>query len=91
MPPARLEVVFRGRVQGVGFRATTRSAALSAGVTGWVRNEADGSVRCVAEGEPGRLKAFIEQLRKQMASYIETFEQRTDQAVGEFSSFTVRF
>jgi acylphosphatase len=91
MPPERLDLVFRGRVQGVGFRAQARSAALNAGVTGWVRNEQDGSVRCVAEGEPAQLKTFFEQLSERMKDYIESVERQAGQAKPEFSTFTVRF
>lgn len=40
----RKRFVFNGRVQGVGFRYLTRRAADLIGVTGWVRNERDGSV-----------------------------------------------
>ena len=47
----RRRVVVQGHVQGVFFRETTRRRALSAGVTGWVRNLPDGSVEAVLEGE----------------------------------------
>ncbi|MBL8829940.1 MAG: acylphosphatase, partial [Planctomycetaceae bacterium] len=54
MPPAlsaiRRRVLFHGRVQGVGFRVTTRSIAQRFAVTGWVRNLPDGSVELLAEG-----------------------------------------
>lgn len=40
-----------GRVQGVFFRATTKNEADNLGVSGWVRNEPDGSVWIHAEGE----------------------------------------
>lgn len=37
----RLHLVFRGEVQGVGFRWTSSRCANSVGCTGWVRNEPD--------------------------------------------------
>lgn len=42
--------VIRGRVQGVGFRYSTRKIATELGVTGWVSNQPDGSVRVWAQG-----------------------------------------
>ena len=44
-------VTVHGRVQGVFFRDTTRRVARSAGVVGWVANEADGTVQVWLEGE----------------------------------------
>ena len=47
----RRRLVVQGHVQGVLFRETTRRRALADGVTGWVRNRADGGVEAVFEGE----------------------------------------
>jgi acylphosphatase len=48
----RRRLVIHGRVQGVAFRAATLDAAARAGVAGWVRNRADGTVEAVLEGAP---------------------------------------
>lgn len=53
----------RGRVQGVGFRAFVRKQAMAHEISGWVRNEADGSVAGQASGEPSALDAFRSILR----------------------------
>ena len=53
----------RGRVQGVGYRYYTLMRARQLGVTGWVRNEADASVRVVAQGRRAVLDAFISVLK----------------------------
>lgn len=45
----------KGVVQGVSFRAHTRSKAFELGVTGWVRNKSDGSVEVMASAEPEAL------------------------------------
>jgi acylphosphatase len=58
----RRRVAVRGHVQGVFFRETTRRRALAEGLTGWVRNQPDGSVEAVFEGEREsveRLVAFV--------------------------------
>ena len=58
--PARLEATAHGRVQGVGFRYFLFHRGMELGLTGWVANESDGSVRCVAEGPRPDLEALLE-------------------------------
>lgn len=53
-----------GRVQGVGFRMFVRQTAISMKVTGWVKNESDGSVSMEIQADPQVLDAFIERLKK---------------------------
>ena len=48
-----------GRVQGVSFRWYTQERARGLGVTGWVRNEPDGSVLVHAEGEDAAVEALV--------------------------------
>jgi acylphosphatase len=57
LPRVELRVI--GRVQGVFYRASTRTEAKRLGLRGWVRNEADGSVRLVAEGSREALDALV--------------------------------
>ncbi len=52
-------VVVHGHVQGVFFRETTRRRAQAAGVAGWVRNNRDGSVEAVFEGEPEAIERLV--------------------------------
>ncbi|WP_454848717.1 acylphosphatase [Rhizobium binxianense] len=52
-----------GRVQGVGFRFWTLNEAARLGLTGWVRNEADGSVAALIAGSDAAVSAMIERLR----------------------------
>src|SRR5436190_19741218 len=47
----QLQLLVRGRVQGVYFRASTQREARRLGITGWVKNRADGTIEIVAEGE----------------------------------------
>jgi acylphosphatase len=72
----RRRIQFTGRVQGVGFRATTRSTAGQFAVTGWVRNEPDGSVLAEVQGAGPEIDRFLESLRTRMGRNIKG--QRTD-------------
>ena len=55
----RKRVIVHGRVQGVFFRDTTRRTAESRGVTGWVRNNPDGSLEAVFEGPEDAVEAML--------------------------------
>jgi len=55
----RKRVTVRGRVQGVFFRDTTRRMAESRGVTGWIRNNPDGSVEAAFEGPDDAVDAMV--------------------------------
>lgn len=68
----RRQVRYQGRVQGVGFRARTRAIASGHAVTGWVRNEADGSVLLQAQGPA--LEAFLGEVARKMARNIDRTE-----------------
>ena len=82
---------FSGRVQGVGFRFTTRSVAGLFAVTGFVRNLRDGRVELVAEGERRELEKFLARIKREMPGLISDAEARWSQATGEFGSFGIRF
>ena len=57
MPARRL--VISGRVQGVFYRAWTETNARALGLTGWVRNRADGSVEILAQGSEEAIDALV--------------------------------
>jgi acylphosphatase len=59
----RLDATVRGTVQGVGFRWFVIRVAAGLELTGWVANDADGTVHCVAEGSREALARLLEQLR----------------------------
>ncbi|MCR5097868.1 MAG: acylphosphatase [Lachnospiraceae bacterium] len=54
----RYHITFYGQVQGVGFRYTASHAAERYRLTGWVRNEYDGSVTCEIQGGADEIDAW---------------------------------
>ena len=91
MVKVRAHVVISGGVQGVFFRQTTAYEAEKRGVTGWVRNLADGRVEAIFEGEEPNVKELVEYCRTgprgaRVTSVNVTWEPYT----GEFETFEVR-
>lgn len=86
----RLHAVVYGRVQGVGFRASTVSRANGLGLTGWVRNRADGTVEVMAEGERSRLDALLNFLEEgPLVAHVTSVNADWQEATGEFASFEI--
>ena len=59
MSDVRKHIVFYGRVQGVGFRYTAKYLAQSLELTGWVRNEYDGTVTMEVQGREARINKLL--------------------------------
>ncbi len=78
----RRRVVVHGLVQGVFFRDTVRRAAVREGVTGWVRNNGDGTVEAVFEGAPEAVERLValthEGPRGAQVDRVETSEERPE-------------
>jgi len=87
----RLHAFIEGRVQGVGFRYFTMSAAQGYGLKGWVRNLYDGRVEVLAEGEHEDLNHLLGDLRKgPRSAVVEDIEYSFTDAKGEFNRFYAR-
>ena len=86
-----MTITFHGQVQGVGFRMTTEHIASGHPVTGWVRNQPDGTVNCVVEGGSSAVAAFLDQVRETMSGYIVDTHELQAEATGEFTTFEVRY
>jgi acylphosphatase len=87
----RLDATVSGRVQGVGFRWFVLDAGRSLGLSGWVANEADGSVRCVAEGPRSALEALLRELATgPLSSHVERVVPRWGPAGGSSGLFEMR-
>ncbi len=90
-PGARIDATVVGRVQGVGYRWFALEAARRLGLHGWVANESDGSVRCVAEGSRANLEALLVELgRGPAGARVDRVIPRWGRAVGGLGRFEIR-
>lgn len=88
--PARAHLRISGRVQGVYFRATAQDTGRALGLTGWIRNLADGSVEAVFEGPRERLEEMVEWCRHgPPQARVDGVDLSWGSATGEFSTLRV--
>ena len=88
----RLEAIVTGYVQGVSFRYYARQEARRLGLTGWVANSPDGSVRVVVEGSQKKLGEFSNfLLAGSPHAHVDHVQADWLDATGEFSEFSVRY
>ncbi len=71
MPEIRKRMVFHGRVQGVGFRYISRHLAQSLGLTGWVKNEWDGTVLMEVQGREQLIYKLMKGLNRNTFIEVE--------------------
>ena len=85
-----IELRITGRVQGVSFRASTRVKALELGLSGWVRNEPDRSVRAFAQGSNAAVQALA-QWCEQGPTYAEVnaVDIRSAEPDGSLTTFAI--
>jgi len=60
----QVTIQIKGNVQGVFFRAEARDKARELGLTGWVKNEPDGSVLTCAQGSKDKLQEYVDWCKK---------------------------
>lgn len=90
MGQKRLNLVVRGRVQGVYFRASAQREARQLGLTGWVKNRPDGSVEMVVEGEEDQVKDFLAWSQHgPSTARVDKVETKWRSYTGEFSDFRI--
>lgn len=86
------QVFYEGRVQGVGFRFTTRQIAMGFDVAGWVRNLPDGRVELQVQGEDDEVDDFLEELEQNsvLAGNIRHAERREIEPLADARGFSIR-
>jgi acylphosphatase len=88
----RLHAIVHGRVQGVGFRYSTREVAQNRGLAGYVKNRADGTVEVVVEGPEGLLQEMLAWLeRGPSLARVDRVETQWQRPTHKHDRFEVRF
>ncbi len=87
-----LQATVLGTVQGVRYRDFVQVSAGTLGLTGYVRNNPDGSVTVVAQGEPDVLKEFIEFLHEgSLQAKVEGLNVEWGTVDREYTDFSILF
>lgn len=91
MPDARLHMLISGRVQGVWYRATTRTVAAGLRLVGFARNLPDGRVEVLAEGprtQLEELRAFCR--RGPPLARVDEVQESWSEPTGAYRGFETR-
>jgi acylphosphatase len=92
MPLERRRVLFSGRVQGVGFRATCRWLAGGFDIVGFVRNLADGRVELLVQGDAAEIDRYLEAISNGMGDLIQAISSEQEPTdYPPLEGFRVRF
>ena len=90
MSEVRKHIVFHGRVQGVGFRYTAKYAASSLDLTGWARNEYDGTVTMEVQGREAMIDKLLVRLNHDRFISIDWMDAEETPLRDDERGFTVR-
>lgn len=89
--PQQRVVHFRGHVQGVGFRQTTRMVAQQFAVSGYVKNLADGQVKLVMVGRADELDRFEQAIDQRLGEFIRDRSVEVLPATDQYDQFEIRY
>ncbi|MEQ8337397.1 MAG: acylphosphatase [Cyclobacteriaceae bacterium] len=78
-----------GKVQGVYFRASTKDVAKDLGLSGWVRNQADGTVMIHAEGDENAVNQLIDWCKRGPEYAVVKSVDVADAVIEGYGSFDI--
>lgn len=89
---SRVHLQVHGKVQGVFFRHFVKQTADSLGLTGWIRNTAEGTVEITAEGDKNNLRKLIIECKKGPAlAKIDKVDYEWEEFSGKFNNFYIKY
>jgi len=86
-----LHIYFSGRVQGVGFRYTSRYLAKKYNLCGWVRNLPDGRVELFIQGEEKVIEDYLKDLNEEFKGYILDTQIESAKIDESLKDFHIKF
>ena len=92
MDIVRKHVRFTGKVQGVNFRYTSMTQATKLGLTGWVRNDDDGSVEMEVQGPEeliDELYDIMENISRRIV--IDSIDETSIEVEENESEFVIKY
>ncbi len=90
MRTRRIRLIISGKVQGVFFRVSLRDQARGLGISGWARNNPDGTVEALIEGESGKIDQIINWCwNGPPDAIVENIDKREDTTDLNMSSFDI--
>lgn len=85
------QFIFRGRVQGVGFRYTTCRIAAKYDLTGFVRNRPDGTVEALMQGSLNQIELCIDEIKDHFGRYIREITATDLPANPRYTDFRIAY
>ncbi len=89
MAEIEYQAIFKGRVQGVGFRWTARSFALESGLAGSVKNLPDGTVELIVQGPQEKIGQLIKRLLAHFQLSQDDVQGHYQEALQLFNGFQI--
>lgn len=87
-----LHIIIKGKVQGVGYRATAKHLADKTGVKGCVKNLSDGSVEVYIQGSEDKTHHFIEELKNLKGiARVDNFSVENYESPKKYNDFQIMF
>ena len=88
----RANIIAKGKVQKVGYRDFVQDSARELGITGYVENLEDGTVKVVCEGEEAKIEDFIRDIKvKKDFIYVRETSLKYEAPTGEFKLFKIKY
>ncbi|NHJ31622.1 MAG: acylphosphatase [Asgard group archaeon] len=88
---SRASFLIKGQVQGVFFRVNAKEMASSLSITGWIKNNPDGSVSGVAEGPKDLVSKFLDWCKRGPSqAEVSALDFNWEEYKGEFSHFEIK-